>query len=150
MEYLTDRAVEMKKLLLSTYKEKLFNTSIAEKDAVSPKNDFEKAVYQTYQKQSALTDKGISLQSLNMIRTRFILDWYATYAAKYPVRLFDYQQQLIKEGLWESYNQWLFGTTENLPAFEQWTKTNAEAYARFDSFQKNRVFKVPKGQYYGN
>jgi len=150
MEYLTERATEMKNLLLSTYKEKLFNVSIAEKDALSPKNDFEKAVYQTYQKQSSLTDRGINLQSLNMIRTRFLLDWYATYAAKYPVRLFDYQQQLIREGLWESYNQWLFGLTENLPAFEQWTKTNAEAYTRFDNFQKNRVFKVPKGQYYGN
>ena len=83
-----------------------------------------------------------------MIRTRFILDWYKSYATKFPFRLFDYHQQLIKEGMFEAYNQWLFGTVENLPAFDQWTKSNPEAYAKFTTFQKGRVFKMPQGQHY--
>jgi hypothetical protein len=77
-----------------------------------------------------------------------VLDWFATNGSKYPFRLFEYQQQLIKEGLFEAYNQWLFGTIENLPAFDQWTRANAEVYNKFTAFQKNRIFKMPAGQYY--
>ena len=105
---------------------------------------------QTYEKQASLAERGITMESLNMIRTRFILDWFATYASKYPFRLFDYQQQLIREGMFEAYNQWLFGTIDNLPAYDQWTKSNAEAYAKFTNFQKGRVFKMPAGQHYGD
>lgn len=145
MEYLTERATEVKRMLLSTYKEKLFS-DIDSKDS---KNDFARAVLQTYQRQSSLTARGITLESLNMIRTRFILDWYNTNASRFPFKLFDYQQQLIREGMFEAYNQWLFGPIDNLSAFDQWTRSNSEAYAKWTNFQKNRVYKMPQGQYYG-
>lgn len=147
MEYLTDRATEMKKLLLKAYKEKLFADADAGKDQKKT-SPFANAVWQTFNKQASLLNKGISTETLNMIRTRFILDWYKDYAAKFPFHLFDYQQQLIKNGMFEAYNQWLFGAVENLAAFDQWTKTNNDAYTRFTTFQKGRVFKMPKGQYY--
>ena len=83
-----------------------------------------------------------------MIRTRFILDWYNTYGSRYPFRLFDYHQQLIREGMFEAYNQWLFGPVENLAAYDNWTKTHAEQYTSFNNFQKSRIFKIPAGQYY--
>ena len=147
MEYLTERATEMKKLLLAAYKEKLFNTIAAAKD--QPKNTpFADAVLATFNKQSSLVNRGITTETLNMIRTRFILDWYKNYASKFPFRLFEYHQQLIKEGMFEAYNQWLFGSVENLPAFDQWAKTNADAYTKFITFQKGRVFKMPAGQHY--
>ena len=145
MESLTERSTEVKKMLLDTYKQKLF-TDIDVKD--KKQSDFEKAVAEIYNKQSSLTAKGITIESLNMIRTRFILDWYATYAAKFPFKLFDYQQQLIRGGMFEAYDQWLFGPVDNLAAFDQWAKTNSEAYAKFDTFQKGRVFKMPQGQHY--
>ena len=139
MENLTERSTEIKRMLLATYKEKLF--SDLGKDKEKNKSSFGEAVYQTYQKQSSLLTKGITMETLNTLRTKFILDWFNTYAARYPFKLFDYQRQLIREGMFESYNQWLFAVPENLPAFDQWTKTNAEAYSKFTSFQKNRVFK---------
>ncbi|MFL5809363.1 MAG: tetratricopeptide repeat protein [Flavisolibacter sp.] len=143
MEYLTERATEIKRMLLSTYKEKLF-TENDSKD----RNDFSKAVSSTYNKLSPLAGNGITIESLNMIRTRFILDWYASYASKFPFKLFDYQQQLLREGMFEAYNQWLFGPIDNLSSFDQWTKTNAEVYNKFATFQKGRVFKMPQGQHY--
>jgi Tfp pilus assembly protein PilF len=146
MEYLTDRATEMKKLLLTTYKEKLYNDLDTKNKGKS--SEFANAVLQTFNKQGSLVNKGINTETLNMVRTRFILDWFKTYATKYPYRLFDYQQQLIKAGLFEAYNQWLFGSVENLSAFDQWTKTNAETYTKFTEFQKGRVFKMPAGQHY--
>lgn len=147
MEYLTDRATNMKKVLLDAYKAKLF-TNIGTKALEKNKSDFAKAVLQTFAKEAPLADKGITLETLSKIRTRFILDWFNTYATKYPYKLFDYEQQLIREGMFEAYNQWLFGTVDNLAAFDQWTKTNSDAYSKFSTFQKGRVFKMPQGQYY--
>jgi len=146
MENLTERATEMKRMLLGTYKEKLF----ADLEGKENKNtsEFAKAVLRTYDKQSSLAARGITMESLNMIRTRFILDWYNTYAAKFPFKLFDYQQQLIREGMFEAYNQWLFGPVDNLSSFDTWTKTNADAYNKFTRFQKGRVFKMPQNQHY--
>ncbi len=145
MESLTERSTEMKKMLLDTYKQKLF-TDVDSKD--KKQSDFEKAVAETYNKQAALTDKGITIETLNMIRTRFILDWFASYASKYPFKLFDYQQQLLRGGMFEAYDQWLFGPVDNLAAFDQWTKTNSAAYEKFTTIQKGRIFKMPQGQYY--
>jgi Tfp pilus assembly protein PilF len=147
MESLTERAAAMKKLLLDSYKEKLFADADMMKDQDS-KNNFIKAFLQTMGKQASLTNKGLNTEILTMIRTRFILDWFANYGNKFPFKLFDYQQQLIREGMFEAYNQWLFGTVENLPAYENWTKTHNEEYTNFTNFQKGRVFKMPAGQYY--
>lgn len=147
MEYLTERAREIKEQLLKAYKEKLFINN--NPDETKSPNAFAQAVYDTYQKQSSLTAKGLTVETLTMIRAKFILDWYNDYASKFPFRLFDYQQQLMRTGMFEAYNQWLFGPVDNLAAFEQWTRTNAEAYKKFTTFQKGRVFKMPQGQFYG-
>lgn len=147
MESLTERATAMKGLLLENYK-KLFANAEIVKEGDKLKNDFSKAFLQTMDKQSPMANHGITTETLTMIRTRFILEWYKTYGTKFPFRLFDYQQQLIREGMFEAYNQWLFGTVENLPAYENWTKTHSEAYNKFTSFQKGRIFKMPAGQYY--
>jgi len=148
MEYLTERATQMKKILLSTYKEKLFADVDINKDQKNA-TPFARAVLQNFNAQSALVARGINTETLNMMRTKFIFDWFNQYGAKFPFRLFDYHQQLIREGMFEAYNQWLFGTVENLPSYDQWTKTNNEAYSKFASFQKGRVFKMPAGQFYG-
>lgn len=147
MESLTERASAMKKLLLDSYKEKLFADADLMKDQ-DAKNNFSKAFLQTMNKQASLANKGINTEVLTMIRTRFILDWFADNASKFPFRLFDYHQQLIREGMFDAYNQWLFGTVENLPAYEQWTKTHNDEYMNFTNFQRGRIFKMPSGQYY--
>jgi len=147
MEYLTERAREIKDQLLKAYKEKIFLPSNSNEG--KPTSPFAQAVYETYAKQNSLTGKGVTVETLTMIRTRFILDWYAKYASKFPFRLFDYQQQLLRSGMFEAYNQWLFGPIENLAAFEQWTRTNADAYKKFTAFQRGRIFKMPAGQFYG-
>src|SRR6476469_6748577 len=83
MEYLTERATEIKRMLLSTYKEKLF----IEGDSKNS-SDFAKAVASTYSKLAPLSSYGITIESLNMIRTRFILDWFAGNASRFPFKLF--------------------------------------------------------------
>lgn len=148
MESLTDRATAMKQLLFDSYKEKLFPEADLLKGLEKNKSDFAKAFLEAMNKQASLANRGITTETLTMIRTRFILDWFDNYASKFPFRLFDYQRQLLQEGMFESYNQWLFGTVENLTAYDNWTKLHADEYNSFTTFQKGRVFKMPQGQYY--
>jgi tetratricopeptide (TPR) repeat protein len=149
MESLSERGAAMKDLLLKGYKEKLFADADVMKDQdKTTKSEFAKAFLNVMGKQSSLTSKGINTETLTMIRTRFILEWYASNAARFPHRLFDFQQQLIREGMFEAYNQWLFAPSENLPGYDNWTKTHNDQYTAFNTFQKSRVFRIPQGQYY--
>lgn len=148
MESLSQRGLAMKEQLLKAYKEKLFADADLMKGEEKNKNEFAKAFLQTMAKQSSVANNGITAETLTMIRTRFILDWYVNNAAKFPLRLFDYQQQLIKEGMFEAYNQWLFGAADNLASYDNWSKTHADQFDAFTNFQKNRVFRMPPGQYY--
>lgn len=150
MERMTERSESMKQLLFQAYKEKLFADPDLMKGEEKNKSEFAKAFLQTMAKQSSLAGKGITTETLGMIRTRFILDWFATYGNKFPFRLFEYHQQLLREGMFNAYHQWLFGSTENLDAYDKWTRTNAEEYNSFAYFQNNRVFRMPPGQYYQN
>jgi Tfp pilus assembly protein PilF len=148
MESLSERGVAMKELLLKAYKEKLFADADIMKGEEKNKNEFARAFLTGMGKQASLANMGINTEVLTMIRTRFILDWYETYAGKFPYKLFDYHQQLIKDGMFDAYNQWLFGSVENLAAYENWTKTHAEEYKNFSAFQKTRIFKMPGNQHY--
>ena len=148
MESLGERGAAMKQLLLQGYKEKLFVDADPTKGGETVKSEFAKTFLLGMAKQSSLANKGISTETLTMIRARFILDWYANNAGKYPFRLFDYQRQLLSEGMFNAYNQWLFGPIENLAAYENWSKTHTEEYNGFSAFQKTRVFRMSPGQYY--
>jgi hypothetical protein len=148
MESLSERGAAMKQQLLQAYKEKLFAEADLMKGEEKNKSEFAKAFLQSISKQSSLANKGITTETLTMIRTRFILDWYSNSALRFPYKLFDFQKQLISEGMFDAYNQWLFGATENLAAYENWMKTHSEEYNNFNNFQKSRVFRMPQGQYY--
>ena len=148
MESLSQRGASVKKLLLQGYKEKLFAQSDPMQGEEKNKSEFAKAFLQNMAKQSSVANKGISIETLTMIRSRFILDWYQSNAARFPFRLFDFQRQLLQEGMFEAYNQWLFGPVDNLASYDNWTKTHPEDYTAFSNFQKSRVFKMPAGQYY--
>lgn len=148
MESMSERGAAMKQLLLQAYKEKIFTDADIMKDQEKNKSEFAKDFLETMAKQSSLTNKGINTEVLTMIRSRFILDWFADYAAKFPFRLFDYQRQLLREGMFDAYNQWLFGAHENLAAYDNWTKLHPEEYKNFSTFQQSRVFRMPSGQYY--
>ena len=148
MESFGERGAAMKQLLLQGYKEKLFVDPDIMKGEEKNKSEFAKTFLLGMAKQASVANKGVTTEALTMIRTRFILDWYANNAAKYPFRLFDYQRQLLTEGMFDAYNQWLFGPSENLAAYDNWTKVHAEEYNGFNAFQRSRIFKMPPGQYY--
>lgn len=148
MESLSERGAAMKELLLQGYKEKLFADADLMAGIEKTKSEFARSFITSMSRQSSLANKGLNTEVLTMIRTRFILDWYSNYATRYPFRLFEFHRQLITEGLFNAYNQWLFGAIESLPAYDNWTKTHPEEFSGFTNFQKSRIFKIPPGQYY--
>ena len=146
MEPLSNRSPEIKSILLESYK-KMFTDSDVKKESTES-GKYTAAFVQTIQKQSLPAATEFNAEILTMIRTRFLLDWSNDYAAKYPSRLFDYQRQLTQEGMFEAYNQWLFGTVQNLAAYQSWVTNHSVEYNEFTRFQSGRMFKVPLGQYY--
>ncbi len=146
IESFTSRTAEIKNVLLDGYK-KLFADADLLQDTKG-KNKFELAFLSTMNKQNNVIIKGINPETLTMIRTRFILDWNKDYTGKFPFRLFELQKELLEKGLFPVYNQWIFGASQNLAGYQTWIGTHSEEYAAFNKFQQDRLFKIPKGQYY--
>lgn len=134
-----NKSPEIKDLLLESYKT-LFVVISGEK--AKDYTRFETVFLQTINKQLSIAVSGINPESLTMIRTRFILDWFNE--NKRPAnKLFDYQKQLLEEGLFEAYNQWIFGSAQNLSSFQNWINEHPDDYAALIAFQKNNFFKKP-------
>lgn len=146
LESYSRRTPEIKAMLVEGYK-KLFSDPDMSKNQDN-KNEFVKAYLEIVKSHAQVVDRGITPDALTALRTRFILSWYEKQSTNFPFRLFDYHKQLAKAGLFDAYNQWIFGAAGNLSTFQQWTTTHSEEYNKFTIFQKSRVYKVPEGQWY--
>jgi Tfp pilus assembly protein PilF len=146
LESYSKRTAEIKDLMLDGYKKLFAEANLQNKQEI--KNPFVNAYLGVMGKNAGQVSQGITPESLTALRTRFVLDWFDKEADKFPFRLFEYQRQLLKEGMFEAYNQWIFGASQNLPAFQNWTTAHAASYNQFTGFQKGRVFKLPSRQYY--
>ena len=146
MEPANARTPEIKAIVLDNYKNFFIKIPILkdEKD----KNKFVAAYIEILSKQSNVAKNGIDPESLTMLRTRFILDWSDKYAYKFPFKLFDLQKQLLSEGLFDAYNQWLFGAVQNLAVYQNYTLSHSSENIEFNKFQRSRIFKLTEGQYY--
>ncbi len=145
-EPLSVRTTEIKNVILESYKRLFANADLTKSAATD--NKFAMAFIETMNKQSSIASLGINAESLTMIRARFVLDWFQSNAAKYPFQLFNHYQQLLQDGLFDAYNQWVFGSVQNLAAYQNWTIAHMTDTNDFSHFQKSRVFKLPPLQYY--
>lgn len=147
MESRSERARNMKKILFEQYQELLT------KQAYRPGKKtgaFTQQVFQVLDSASGPSRQGLNQETLTMIRTRFVLDWFNKNGATFPFKLFEHQRQLLQSGLFEAYDQWLFSEGIDPEGFAQWSQQNTATYTRLREFLFNRVFKIPTGQYYRN
>lgn len=141
LESFSARGSAIKSIILESYKK----LALVQTKPTTNAN-FEKLCMEGFQK--------INLEQINPnyligYRTRFILDWYYNkYNEAYPFRLFDQLRYLIREGLFEAYNQWLFGVAQNPEEYKTWTEQNPSKVNGFKEYQQGRVFKLIAGQYY--
>jgi len=148
LESYSTRTAEIKNVLMEGYKKFFTQSDAFKKYDSKKKTEFEEAFLAIMNKQQSLIVTGITVDNLVMVRSRFILEWFETNSLKFPHRLFEYQQQLLKDGLFEAYNQWIFGALTDVMQYQNWTSTHTEQHTQFNYFQRNRVFKMPPGQYY--
>lgn len=146
MDPLSLRTAEVKNIVLNQYKEMFANPDLEK--AYNKYQGFARQFVENLNRQSALAINGIDAESLTMIRTRFLLDWFGQNEIKYPFTLFNFQQQLLQEGLFDAYNQWLFGAPQNINAYQNWVNTHKEENTAYLNFQKSRIFKMQPGEYY--
>jgi hypothetical protein len=134
-------------LLIESYK-RIFVTSESKQFYIKKTTDFEVKFLETLMKQSALASRGITAESLLIIRSRFILDWFASNGNSFPHKLFDHLQYLLREGMFVAYNQWLFGQASDVSAYQNWLKTHEIEYNKFQQYQSNKLFKMQESQHY--
>lgn len=151
MESLTRRTPEIKALVSDSYK-KVFGKDeylapLVDKKG-RPINEFENAVRETLKANAAAISGGVNEESLTAMRSRFVLDWFSKYATRFPNRLFDYQRQLLQQGMFTAYNQWIFGFAEDEKTYNSWVSAHNDEFNTFYTFARGRVFKIPKGEYY--
>lgn len=157
LERFTNRTSEMKKILLASYKA-LFNGNDfleaqplpGDTDNTSTnKPDFRKAFLITLRKSSEnLISRGITPETLVMMRTRFVLYWNDFYKFIYPYTLFDYYKQLLKNGLFEAYNQWMFGPAADPAGYKLWVKKHEVVMHQLINYLNNRSLHPEENQFY--
>ncbi|MFY7652981.1 MAG: tetratricopeptide repeat protein [Chitinophagaceae bacterium] len=150
LESYSQRTATMKGLLLEVYKKWYISLlGSADKWVNSRKNNFEKEVAQQQIPLLNLMKEGVNFNHLLAFRTRFILDYFNSGVAnKMPFKLFDFQQQLLREGLFEAYNAWIFLAAESPANYQTWINAHPSESAAFTAFQQSRLYQMPAGQYY--
>ena len=158
LESYTTRTAEIREVIIECYKKlfddpAIFNSVPGETNDKKGKkstadNGFMDAFKGIMAKQVSVIATGIETQSLIMLRTRFLLDWYNFYGVRYPYALFDFQRKLLKDGMFESYNQWLFGPVANQSEYKAWTTLHKAEYDTFSSWQRNHPLKLRDDEFY--
>ena len=147
LESYSPRSNEIKILLLESYK-RAYMPADQKQYYIKPTTEFERDILSVLQRQSALVVRGIDTETLYILRSRFILDWFNSFGGKYKFQLFDHMRYMMRVGIFEAYNQWIFGTASDPNAFVIWANTNSDAYQAFLRMQQNQLFTMPSGQYY--
>lgn len=138
LENVTKNTTEIKKLVADSYKQIL-----AEKQTTG--TGFYPAVLRGLRMQNQYAT--LNPEVLTQIRTSFIVEWFGDKASQtYPVYLFAVHKQMIRDGLFEAYNQWLFDISGS--EYELWSRTHEKAAQAFNAYQRGRMFKTPKADLY--
>jgi tetratricopeptide (TPR) repeat protein len=147
LDPLNPKSPEIKDILINSYKN--YFSDFSNEKYLKEKNKFAQKVLSNLSKQKDIArEKGVTTSTLTMIRTKFILEWYEDKTEKYTFILFDFHLKLLREGLFESYNQWLLGSSENLAAFQNWTQLHNQEYSEFMQYFKANPYKPAKDEFY--
>lgn len=140
----SQRTIEIKKMMIDAYR-KLF--SPGEDDELpgfkpgsakgeSRNRNFADIYKNLMLKSAPAISDGLNTENLIMLRTRFMLAYYKDYSINYPFTLFSYQDKMLHDGVYDAYNQWLFGAVDNSQEFSLWVKVNNKEYTAFENWRK--------------
>ncbi len=152
MESFSAKSQEVKKIIYESYKffmAELNNVALEGKTNryENPKN-FEGAVIKTFDNLRNVVTGGINIDNIAMLRIRFLLDWNKNYAMTYPSELFDYQQRMLQNGYFETYNEWYFGRLDKEKQYTNWAQQHNALMNQFDNYFRNNKMIPKDNQYY--
>ncbi|QEC67858.1 tetratricopeptide repeat protein [Panacibacter ginsenosidivorans] len=148
IESLSKRTEEIKNILYGGYKKLFDDISILDNSKQST-STFEKQVAINLGNLTSFGRYDVSPEMLTALRTRFILNWYNNEdSKKINFHLFEYQRDLLREGYFDAYNQWLIGPLTDSQRYTQWVQQHGDDVKGFQQYQRNQLFKMPVGQYY--
>ncbi len=148
LESYSARTEEIKTQLAASYKSLLAPGAIQQLMNNKNTSAFEKNVLEVLVKMTGNVKTNITAADISSIRTKFITGWMQEKQKQFPFRLFDHQQYLLNQGLFEAYNYWLMSTSLSADEYAAWQKNHAKETEGLKTFQESRVFKIPTGQYY--
>lgn len=147
LEQKTQRSQQARRLIMDAYRGH-FLTDPDRAPFTPPRQpqdwSFETAVSSIHQGLIPLALNGISTETLTMIRTRFIMEWERQFAQQYPFTLFSRHQQMIRNGYFDAYNQWLFGEVENAEQYQAWNRFHEKAVPELEAWLKANPY-LPLG-----
>lgn len=155
IEQHTPRAEETKDMLLGAYM-RLF-TRMAGKNipkykstnsTINTVQGFEDAVYTTYLKLSPVVSDAINTENLIMLRTRFLMEWGKHYAGRYPFSMFSRMDDMLRNGYFDMYNQWVFGHIDNPQQFDAWNKFHSDALPKIEEWLKAHPYRPVAADFY--
>ncbi|WP_276132532.1 tetratricopeptide repeat protein [Polluticoccus soli] len=152
IEQQTPRSHDMRKMVMNSYA-KMFQSVEAVKfgKTNAPVSGFERAVYNTYIKLSPVVADGFTAENLTMLRTRFMMDWFTMgYNRRFPFSLFTRHDDMIRNGYFDIYNQWLFGKAENPAVYDAWTKFHADAIPEMEEYLKENPYHPGGADFHNN
>ncbi len=148
LESYSVRSTEIKEQLLDSYKRFFISETMSAQAEPRLQSPFEEAFRSTLMRQAQLASRGIDVNRLIMIRTRFILDWFQGPGLRFPHAMLEQQRHMLREGHFEAYNLWLFGVASNMVEYRSWANTHPRELDSFNQYWRKRVFSMPAGQYY--
>lgn len=148
LESYSARTDEIKKQLPLIYNTILSPGMIDQLQKARTATDFDKAILTSMAKAASGERNEMTVERIISLRSRFIKDWTLEKQARYPFQLFDNQQYLLSQGLFDAYNYWVFSTSVTPDAYNAWVKSHPKENEAFKTLQQNKVFKIPAGQYY--
>jgi len=101
---------------------------------------FEEAVDDIYSRLTPVVSDGFSVENLTMVRTRFLMDWFITWGNKYAYALFIYEDELIRAGNFDKYNEELFGKAENATEYDAWNQFHSGELVHFTKWNSEHHF----------
>lgn len=156
MKHDTSKDDAVKNKLYTGYR-KMFDNIVAndvpEYGHTRPKPDaktFEDAVMKIYTALTPVVSDGITTETLTMVRTRFLMEWFSQYGNKYPFSLFSYHDDLVRSGHFDIYNEWLFGNAESRVQYDAWNQFHEGDIARFLQWQAGHAFSPAARQFYNS
>ncbi|PZX62803.1 tetratricopeptide repeat protein [Hydrotalea sandarakina] len=149
LESYTTRTAGMKSTLLDAYKKLYTQFKPEQWTSEYKKTPFALACMQVLKNSIYQIATGVTPDNLLAVRTRFVLDWYnGGLNQQFPSRLFDQWQYFLRDGMFEAYNQWIFGAAASPAQYQTWVQQHASEANAFKQYQSNRIFKIPMGQFY--